>query len=138
MSFEGPRLLDSAQSIAQAAIDTMCWPDGILQEVCEKRGNCGDDQDPILFKGIYVRYLGEFAARLATLRDPARVAAARRYAGFLQLNADAVWANFPGGTYGMDSHTLQADYQPTGNPVYDGSLQSSALDLFISAALVSS
>jgi predicted alpha-1,6-mannanase (GH76 family) len=130
--------LDSAQSIADAAIDTMCWPDGILQEICEKRGNCGNDLDPLLFKGIYVRYLGELAVRLATLPDPARVAAAARYAEFLQHNADAVWVNFPGGTYGMDWHTLQPDYQPTGNTVYDGSLQTSALDLFISAAIVSS
>jgi predicted alpha-1,6-mannanase (GH76 family) len=132
-----PAYLDSAQSIADAAIETMCWPDGILQEICERRGNCGDDQDPLLFKGIYVRYLGELAVRLATLPDPARVAAAARYTEFLQRNADAVWVNFPGGTYGMDWHTLQPDYQPTGNAMTDGSLQTSALDLFISAALVS-
>jgi len=129
--------LDTAQQIADAAIANMVWPDGILQDNCEKIGNCGNDQDPILFKGIYARCLGEFAVNLATLSDPARVQAAQRYTAFLQQNADAVWANYPGGTFGMDWHTPSPNYQPTGVPVYDGSLQSQALDLFVSAAIVS-
>jgi predicted alpha-1,6-mannanase (GH76 family) len=132
--------LDSGQQVAQAAINTMTWPDGILQEICEKNQNCGPqiDQNPSLFKGVYVRYLGEFASRLATLGDPARVQAAQQYAAFLQHNADTLWANFPGGIFGMDWHTSQPNYQPTGVVIYDGSLQCSALDLFVSAALVSS
>jgi predicted alpha-1,6-mannanase (GH76 family) len=125
--------------IAGAAIQDMTWPDGILQEVCEKLGSCGpSDMDSPLFKGVYVRYLGEFAVNLATVDDPARVQAAQQYASFLQLNADTLWANYPGQIFGMDWHTPSLAYQPTGVPVYDGCLQMSALDLFISAALVSS
>jgi predicted alpha-1,6-mannanase (GH76 family) len=117
----------------------MTWPDGILQEVCEKDGNCGTDLNPPLFKGVFVRYLGEFTQRLATLDDPARKQAAQRYAVFLQRNADAVWANYPGSThiFGMDWHTPQPNYKPTGCLIYDGCLQSSVLDLFVAAALVS-
>jgi predicted alpha-1,6-mannanase (GH76 family) len=130
--------LDSAQQIAQAAIQNMTWPDGILQEVCEKLGNCGpNNQDPCLFKGIYVRYLGEFTSRLATVSDPARVQVAQQFATFLQLNADRLWANYPGGIFGMDWHTPAPNYQPSGVMVYDGSLQTQAVDLFVSAALVS-
>jgi predicted alpha-1,6-mannanase (GH76 family) len=92
-----------------------------------------------LFKGVFVRYLGGFTQRLATLDDPARQQAAQRYAAFLQHNADAVWANYPGPTriFGMDWHTLQPNYKPTGCLMYDGCLQSSVLDLFVAAALVS-
>jgi predicted alpha-1,6-mannanase (GH76 family) len=127
--------LDAGQQIADAAIRTMVWPDGILQDLCEKQGTCGpDDLDPPLFKGIYCRYLGEFAANLVTLNQPSRQQAAVRYAGFLRQNADALWANYPGTIFGMDWHTPSPNYQPTGVLLYDGSLQSSALDLFIAAA----
>src|SRR5262249_55485018 len=96
--------LDRAEKIVAAAFDTMTWPDGILQEGCEKKGNCGDDLNPPLFKGVFVRYLGEFTQRLATLDDPARRQTAQRYAAFLQHNADAVWKNYPGHIFGMDWH----------------------------------
>ncbi len=130
--------LDAAEKIVAAAFETMTWPDGILQEICEQRGTCGPaDLNSPLFKGIFVRYLGEFTQRLAAMSDPARRQAAQHYAAFLQRNADAVWANFPGGIFGMDWHTRQPDYQPTGTLLYDGPLQSSALDLFVAAALVS-
>jgi predicted alpha-1,6-mannanase (GH76 family) len=130
--------LDRAEQIVQAAIDKMTWPDGILQEVCEKLGTCGPQElDPPLFKGVFVRYLGEFTQRLATLDDPTRQQKAAEYTAFLQANADALWANYPGGIFGMDWHTPQPDYQPTGTLLYDGSVQSSALDLFVAAALVS-
>ena len=130
--------LDCAEKIVAAAFDTMTWPDGILREVCEKEGNCGEDLNPPLFKGVFVRYLGEFAQRLATLDNPARRQTAQRYAAFLQKNADALWANYyPGHIFGMDWHTPQPKYQPTGIMMLDGCLQSSALDLFVAAALVS-
>jgi predicted alpha-1,6-mannanase (GH76 family) len=134
--------LDRAEQIAQAAIDKMTWPDGILREACEERGNCGpNDIDSTLFKGIFVRYLGEFAHRLAAIDDPARKKTAQRYAAFLQHNADAVWANFPGGIFGIDWRTPQPKYQPDNSVAwsyqYNGTLQCSALDLFVAAALVS-
>jgi predicted alpha-1,6-mannanase (GH76 family) len=129
--------LDRAEQIVAATFETMTWPDGILQEVCEKEGNCGEDLNPPLFKGVFVRYLGEFAQRLATLDDPARRQTAQRYAAFLQHNADALWANYPGHIFGMDWHTPQPKYHPTGIMMLDGCLQSSALDLFVAAALVS-
>ncbi len=130
--------LDAAQAIAEAAITNMVWPDGILQEICEKQGNCTPTEtNPSLFKGIYVRHLGEFAVKLATVDDPARQQAAASYAAFLQKNADALYANYPGGTYGMDWHTAQPNYTPTGVAIWDACLQVSALDLFVSAAIVS-
>jgi predicted alpha-1,6-mannanase (GH76 family) len=130
--------LDRAELIVAAALDTMTWPDGILRELCEERGDCGPtDLDSPLFKGIFVRYLGEFAQRLTSLDDPTRRPAAQRYAAFLQRNADAVWANYPGHIFGIDWHTPLPNYQPTGTLFYDGSVQMSALDLFVAAARVS-
>jgi predicted alpha-1,6-mannanase (GH76 family) len=130
--------LDRAEKIVQAAFDTMTWPDGILREICEERGDCGpSDLNPPLFKGVFVRYLGEFTQPLAGMDGSARQKTAQGYAAFLQHNADAVWANYPGGIFGMDWHTPQPNYQPSGNCMYDGCLQSSALDLFVAAALVS-
>jgi predicted alpha-1,6-mannanase (GH76 family) len=130
--------LDRAEKIADAALETMTWPDGILREVCEKRGDCGpNDLNSPLFKGVFVRYLGEFARRLARMSDPARRKTGQRYATFLQRNAEALWGNYRHCIFGIDWHTRLPDYQPTGVLLYDGSVQSSALDLFVAAALVS-
>jgi predicted alpha-1,6-mannanase (GH76 family) len=130
--------LDAGQKIADAAITNMVWPDGILQDLCEKQGTCSPDNlDPPLFKGIYCRYLGEFATNLVTLSDASRKQAAARYAAFLRKNADAVWANYPATMFGMDWHAPSPNV-PSGVLLYDGSLQSSALDLFIAAAQTAS
>ncbi len=130
--------LDRAEQIVEATFATMRWPDGILRELCEARGDCGEnDTNPALFKGVFVRYLGEFVERLASLDDPRRKESAQKYAVFLQRNADAVWTNYPGGVYGMDWRRRQPSYQPSGVLFYDGALQSSALDLFVAAARVS-
>jgi predicted alpha-1,6-mannanase (GH76 family) len=130
--------LDAGQKIADAAIANMVWPDGILQDLCEKQGTCSSsDLDPPLFKGIYCRYLGEFATNLVTLSDASRKQAAARYAAFLRKNADAVWANYPATMFGMDWHAPSPNV-PSGVLLYDGSLQSSALDLFIAAAQTAS
>ncbi|HYH82368.1 MAG TPA: glycoside hydrolase family 76 protein [Longimicrobium sp.] len=130
-------LLDRAQQIAQGAIDHMTWPGSILRESCEVNGSCGpSDTNPALFKGIYARSLAELAVNLRSTGSPARVAAADAYAAFLRTNADAVLANYPGGVYGMDWHTPSHGYQPTGNTVYDGCLQFSAIELFLAAERV--
>ena len=127
--------LDAGQAVANAAMQQMVWPDGILQEVCEPAGDCGpQDSNPALFKGIYARYLADFANRLATVNNPARQTAAAAYAAFLGKNADTLYANYPGGIYGMNWNISQPKYQPTGDTVYDGCLQNTALDLFIAAA----
>jgi predicted alpha-1,6-mannanase (GH76 family) len=127
--------LDAAEAIATAATVHMVWPDGILQEICEPAGDCGpQDTNSALFKGIFVRYLADFTNNLATLADPGRRTAASSFAAFLAHNADTLYANYPGGIYGMNWNVSQPNYQPTGNPVYDGCLQSTALDLFIAAA----
>ena len=131
-------LLDAAQSGAQAAIDHMTWPGGILREPCEVDATCGpSDSNPALFKGIYARSLAALVVGLRGTGDQARIAVADTFAAFLRANADAVIANFPGGIFGMDWHQPQPNYQPTGNTVYDGCLQFSALELFLAAALVS-
>jgi hypothetical protein len=74
---------------------------------------------------------------MVPIDPPACIQAAQQYTAFLQHNADTLRANYPGGILGMDGHSPQPNCQPTGVMVYDGSLQCSALDLFVSTALVS-
>jgi hypothetical protein len=59
------------------------------------------------------------------------------FADYIRLNADAVWANYPGRVYGMEWSAYSPGYQPTGDFLWDACLQVSALDLFVSAAAVS-
>jgi predicted alpha-1,6-mannanase (GH76 family) len=130
-----PSLLDWAIKIADVTLDSMIWPGGVLRDTYEVLGDQRPDLlDPILFKPILARYLGEFAVRLAAI--PERKAAATRYADFLRLNADAVWVNYPQHIFGMDWHLPQPNYKESGVLFYDGSLQSGALDLFLAAARV--
>lgn len=79
-------LLDVAGAIADAAIATLRYPSGILQEPCEPGGSCDDDQE--CFKGIFVRYLAQLYAHL-----PADEQRRDRYRKFLTSNADSVWVN---------------------------------------------
>lgn len=125
-------LIDRAIAIADAGT-RMAWPGTqILQELCEAFKSCNpSDSNSSLFKGVFVRYLGELAEFLATLDVPGAQDAASRYATILAANGDAVWNNFPGHIFGFDWHTSQPSYQPTGHTEYDATLQSSVLDLFL-------
>lgn len=79
-------LLDRAKAIADAAVATLRYPNGVLQEPCEEGGTCDGDQES--FKGIFVRYLAYLCARL-----PAEDQRRDEYGKFLTSNADSVWAN---------------------------------------------
>lgn len=131
--------IDAAVQLADAAVTSMTWNGGVLRDTGEVLGDFRPTLlDPILFKPIFARYLGEFTVRLAGMTG--REGDARRYAAFLKANADALWANYPGRVYGMDWHTPRPDYQPATTPagrntdLYNGSLQSGAVDLFVAAA----
>lgn len=131
--------IDAAVSLADAAVASMTWNGGVLRDTGEVLGDFRPTLlDPILFKPIFARYLGEFTVRLAGMTG--READARRYAAFLMANADALWASYPGRVFGMDWHTPQPDYRPAEtsdgrtNDLYNGSLQAGAVDLFVAAA----
>jgi predicted alpha-1,6-mannanase (GH76 family) len=128
-------LIDSAIAIADVTIASMVWPGSILRDTYEVIGDYRPTLlDPILFKPIFVRYLGEFAVALSTMSG--RNEAVQRYTDFLRNNADAVWTNYPQGIFGMDWHLSQPDYKTSGVVMYDGCLQSAAVDLFVAAARV--
>jgi|GEM_PF-6946994 len=112
-----PSYAERASAIAAAGARMVWKGTEILQELCEAFGSCSaNDSNPALFKGVFVRYLGEFGG----------------FDAQLSTNADAVWTNFPNTIFGMDWHTSQPKYQPTGHTEYDACLQSSVLDLFLS------
>ena len=126
--------VQQAQSYANATLGQFTAPDGILRSLCEYQGNCTTaDNDPALYKGIFMRYLGELLQwmQMTYVPDSTGLAIAVRN------NADALWANYPGRVYGMSWGAYSPNYQPTGDLLWDASLQVSALDLFLSAAAVS-
>ena len=128
-------LIDQAVAIADVTLDSMAWPGGVLRDTGEVIGDFRPALlDPILFKPIFARYLGELTVALHSM--PGRGTAVQRYSAFLRANADALWANYPQRIFGMDWHLSQPDYQTSGVPLYDGSLQAGAVDLFVAAARV--
>lgn len=135
--------IDAAVSLADAAVTSMTWNGGVLRDTYEVLGDFRPTLlDPILFKPIFARYLGEFTVFLAGTAG--READARRYAAFLKTSADALWASYPGRVFGMDWHTPRPDYRPATTPegkgtdMYNGSLQAGAVDLFVAAARAAS
>src|SRR5262249_12041416 len=78
-------LIDRGAQIIDAVLKShLVTSDGILQESCEG-GSPGCDQDQMLFKGIFVRYVGHF---LAEAHRPDLVA---KYLPFVATNAAAIW-----------------------------------------------
>lgn len=133
--------LDIAQTICSATMANMVWPGTqILQAAPDAQWNNSSQpwkeqySTPTMFKGVFAGFLGNFAASLATVSDPARQQAASQYAAILAANADALWANFPNGIFGMDWHTPSPNYQPDSDSVINASLQYSALAAFVGAA----
>jgi predicted alpha-1,6-mannanase (GH76 family) len=107
--------LRQGETIADAALDTLTTPTGILAEPCEASG-CDGDQTQ--FKGIFVRYLHEFCLHSDR---PA-------YRSFILANADSIWDN---ARNAADQFGLR-----WGGPFdrADASRQSSALEALTSAA----
>jgi predicted alpha-1,6-mannanase (GH76 family) len=108
--------LRQGEAIADAVLDKLTDPAGILVEPCEPSG-CNSDQTQ--FKGIFIRYLHEFS-------EPSGKAPA--YREFILANADSVWErarnrhNQFGARWGGPFDTA------------DASRQSSALEVLTAAA----
>jgi predicted alpha-1,6-mannanase (GH76 family) len=105
------------EAIADAALRTLTRPDGILVEPCEP-GRCNGDQTQ--FKGIFARYLHQFA------RHSARPA----YRAFILANADSVLAR-AGNRRGQFGMGWAGPFDKA-----DASRQSSAVDVLNAAAAV--
>jgi predicted alpha-1,6-mannanase (GH76 family) len=107
--------LRQGEAIADATLRTLVSPGGILAELCEP-GRCNGDQTQ--FKGIFVRYLHEFA----------RHRARPQYQAFLLANADSVLtrAGNPAGQFGM---RWAGPFDKA-----DASRQSSAVEVLTAAA----
>ncbi len=123
--------IDAALPFADVTLATMVWPDGVLQERCEvPTEDCNNDAKQ--FKGIFMRYLGQLYATLARIEPPLQTYtdAMARYAKFIQLNADTLWAGYPGGVFGVDWHRPPGKYTPDPQLWIAGILQTSALDCF--------
>ncbi len=107
-------LLSQAQAIADAAISTLRYPDGILREPCEPAGDC--DQDQSQFKGIFMRYLRQLWA--ATTDEPKKSA----YEAFIALNANSIWTVYgaPQPQFGL---TWNAPSSPPGFIVQTSAIQ---------------
>jgi predicted alpha-1,6-mannanase (GH76 family) len=114
-----PAYLRRGEVIADATLDKLTGPTGILAEPCEASG-CNSDQSQ--FKGIFVRNLHEFCQHSG---KPA-------YRAFLLANADSVWDN--------DRNAADQFGLRWAGPFdrADASRQSSALEVLIAAASLTS
>jgi len=117
-------LIDVAQNIADAAIERLIYPNGILKEPCEP--NCDGDQK--LFKGIFARHLSYL---LPYLTDASHIL---KYTSFLQENAILLWTADRcelDGLFGLFWNNQSSNRCNTSR---DTATTSSALDLFIAVA----
>lgn len=105
---------ETAKRIADAGIAKLSDSNGILREPCEP--DCGGDGPQ--FKGIFTR----------NLRILQQFAAEKRYANFLDRNADSVWQN---DRNARNEFGLVWD-GPFVGPA-NASTQSSALDVIVAA-----
>jgi predicted alpha-1,6-mannanase (GH76 family) len=108
------KLLDTARSIALAAMARLTDLDGVLHDSCEP-GRCGNDG--VQFKGIFVR-------NLAILNAAAPLPG---YRTFLRRNAESVWKN-------RDAETRFGLVWSGPSDVKNAATQISALDALVAAA----
>lgn len=140
--------LDVADQIAEGTMAKMIWAGTqIMQDPCDAEWDeqttdwKEEKSNNTLFKGLFATYLGEYAKNVSSLRPEQ----AAKYVAFLRANADAVWTNYPGATFGMDWHTLHENYQPLppdNKPIpntvtLNACLQYSGIAALAAAALVS-
>ena len=115
-----PRILASVQHLADAAIGPNALvTDGILTETCDATDQTCDDNGK-QFKGIFMRYWTDL---VDTTRD-------RRYAAFLDQQADGIWTNDrdAAGRLGTRWSGTTTDDHPN---VFDWRTQASALSALI-------
>ncbi len=110
------KTLDTAQSIASAAISRLTDHDGILHDPCEP-DRCG--KDAVQFKGIFARNLA-----VLNSADPAP-----QFRSFLHTNADSIWKN-------RDSGDQFGVVWSGPSDVKNAATQVSALDALLAAAEV--
>ena len=118
-------LLTVAQSIADATIEHLTYPNEILKEPCEPK--CDNDQK--LFKGIFARHLNYL---LPHLTDRVHI---EKYSSFLEHNALSLWTTDRCGKDGLFG--VFWDYNNSSDscePSRDSATTTSSLDLFLSAA----
>ena len=117
-------VLEIAQKIADATIEHLTYPDGILRETCEP--SCDNDQK--LFKGIFVRHL---AYLIPFLTDPVHI---RNYTSFVERNAASVWTSKQCELDGLFSVIWDNQTSSSCESSRNVASTSSALDLFLSVA----
>ena len=108
-----PQLLETAQTIADAAIAHLSDSNGVLHDTCE--ANCG--ADGVQFKGIFMRNL--MALNIA-VPNP-------RYESFAITNAESVW------NHSRDASDAFGQVWSGPFDAENAGSQSSALDAFIAA-----
>ncbi len=115
--------LDTAHKIIEGTMSQVVWSeDCILKTYVDSEWNNQDlswwlsKAGVVLFKGIFVRYLGVFVQNLMSIGDNTRTAAAKKYTQFLQNNADTLWLNYPKGIFSMNWNSKLPDYQPPFGP----------------------
>ena len=111
-------LLDLAHKIAHATINNLVYEDGILKDPKEPDLN----GDATQFKGIFMRHLGYLYS----------VSPKEEYKTFILKNADSIWSLARDQSNNEIGHVWNAPPQKT-----DASCQSSALDAFNAAMIVS-
>lgn len=104
-----PQLLETARTIADAALAHLTDSNGILHDTCESK--CG--ADGVQFKGI-------FARNLMALRDP-------KYTAFAVNNAESIW-NHSRNASNAFGQVWSGPFDAAG-----AGSQSSALDVFVAA-----
>ena len=117
-------LIEIAQKIADATIEHLTYPDGILKEPCEP--SCDNDQK--LFKGIFMRHL---AYLLPYVTDPVHI---HNYTSFIARNAVSVWTTEQCELDGLFSPIWDNQTSASCDSSRDVATTSSALDLFLSLA----
>ena len=112
-------LLEAAQDIAAAAINSLSDVNGVLHDRCERK--CG--ADGVQFKGIFLR-------NLMALND---AFPDQRYVQFARANADSIWNQDQGPDHQFGqvwSGPFQSDYS-------EAATQTSALDAIVAGAKTS-
>jgi predicted alpha-1,6-mannanase (GH76 family) len=108
-----PQLLETAQTIANAALTHLTDSNGVLHDTCE--ANCG--ADGVQFKGIFARNL---MALNAAQPDPA-------YTAFAVTNAESIW------NHSRDANNAFGQVWSGPFDAENAGTQSSALDAFVAA-----
>lgn len=113
-----PQLLETAQTIADAALTHLTNSNGVLHDTCE--ANCG--ADGVQFKGIFVRNL---MALNVAVSDQA--VANQKYATFAVTNAESIW------NHSRDASNAFGQVWSGPFDAENAGSQSSALDAFVGA-----